>query len=616
MEILYVLTVILLGISFMILKKSEEKLDFIKWIVIFIVSLLGYNVTLGMTLGLLNITSHMWLLSLINIGFSILLGYKAVKNKEFQKYTVSKLGLAGFIIVLAIFTVVLIKDIRPQDGGIKYAAIDSAVHYRAAKHYADNLKIFVNVEDKTIFDFNVMQTGAYINDGIFMRVVNSITGLDYEYIFEIFEILIYLLDALAFYVLIMDKIHNKLGFVLTMCMLPLYMYGYPYSSYMYGFSYLSVGVLATIMLITLGQLLYDKEKINKVLVITLISITGMLLIFSYSLFVPGVFAAICIYTFIKDFKEEGKTFLKIFKKNTLIVTGILLLVTILGIAYLVVPTFYIASQSNLKDALLNDGGMYKELYKNFIFYIPFGILYLVDKFKNRKEIKEFKFEFLDVFAVVIVTYFIAMWLGMRLAIMSTYYFFKIYYILWPVVLAITISLINKYSDTKIFSKIIAIYEALFIILVVGTIILKASNLLPFDKKMSLKNPAPVGMYFDENCNFRGSIQAYSNLAKEQLEVIKHMRELEDLTVENSILITGSQYERTWTTAAADLRSSLVTYQKVIHDPKLYSIDDGMKDPNIKYIIRVNESYDLDDYKDKSGFDILFKNSRGYILRKK
>ena len=173
-----------------------------------------------------------------------------------------------------------------------------------------------------------------------------------------------------------------------MCMFPLYMYGYPYSSYMYGFSYLSVGVLATIMLITLGQLLYNKEKINKVLVITLISITGMLLIFSYSLFVPGVFAAICIYTFIKDFKEEGKTFLKIFKKNTLIVTGILLLVTILGIAYLVVPTFYIASQSNLKDALLNDGGMYKELYKNFIFYIPFGILYLVDKFKNRKEIKD------------------------------------------------------------------------------------------------------------------------------------------------------------------------------------------------------------------------------------
>ena len=156
MEVLYVLTVILLGISFMIFKKSEEKLNFIKWIVIFIVSLLGYNVTIGMILGLLNITSYMLLLSLINIAFSVLLGYKAIKNKDFQKYEVRKIDVAGLLIVLAIFTVVVIKDIRPQDGGIKYAAIDSAVHYRAAKHYADNLKIFVNVEDKTIFNFKCL----------------------------------------------------------------------------------------------------------------------------------------------------------------------------------------------------------------------------------------------------------------------------------------------------------------------------------------------------------------------------------------------------------------------------------------------------------------------------
>lgn len=614
MEILYVLTLILLGISFMIFRKSDEKLNFIKWIVIFIVSLLGYNVTIGMILGLLNITSHMWLLSLINIVFSVLLGYKAVKNKEFQKYEVRKMDIAGLLIVLAIFAVILIKDIRPQDGGIKYAAIDSAIHYRAAKHYADNLKIFVNVEDKTIFNFNVMQTGAYINDGLLMRVVNFFTGIDHEYIYEMFEILIFLLNALTFYVLIMDKVKNKFGFILTMGMMPLYMYGYPYSSYMYGFSYLSLGVVATIMLIIVVQLLFDKEKINKVLVITLISFVAMLLIFSYCLFVPGVFAAVCIYIFIKDFKENGKTFLKIFKKNTLIVTGILLLITALGIGYLVIPTFHIEGQSNLKDALLNDGGMYKSLYENFVFYLPFGILYIVDKIKNRKEIKEFKFEFLDVFAVVIIAYFAIMWLGMRLAIMSTYYFFKIYYIVWPVVVAITISLINKYSTHKIFGKILAVYESLFIILVIATVVLKASTLLPEDKKQKLPNY--VGIYFSENCNYRGLIQAYSNLAKEQIEVMEYMKNIEDVNAENLVLITGSQYERCWATAISDLRSTTMVYHEITHDPTLYTIDDGMQDPEKKYIIRVNESYDLDEYEDKSGFDILFKNSRGYVLRKK
>ena len=59
MGILYIITLIILGISFMMFKKSEEKINFIKWLIIYIVSLLGYNIVIGMVLGLLNITSHL-----------------------------------------------------------------------------------------------------------------------------------------------------------------------------------------------------------------------------------------------------------------------------------------------------------------------------------------------------------------------------------------------------------------------------------------------------------------------------------------------------------------------------------------------------------------------------
>ena len=56
MEVLYIVSVILLGIAFMIFKKSEEKLNFVKWLILFIVSMLAYNVVIGMVLGLLKIT--------------------------------------------------------------------------------------------------------------------------------------------------------------------------------------------------------------------------------------------------------------------------------------------------------------------------------------------------------------------------------------------------------------------------------------------------------------------------------------------------------------------------------------------------------------------------------
>ena len=44
MGILYILTLIILGISFMAFKKSDKKLNFIKWLMIYVVSLLAYNI--------------------------------------------------------------------------------------------------------------------------------------------------------------------------------------------------------------------------------------------------------------------------------------------------------------------------------------------------------------------------------------------------------------------------------------------------------------------------------------------------------------------------------------------------------------------------------------------
>ena len=427
--ILFIICTVIFLVAFMLYKKSEEKQNFLKWFMIAIVSLMGLNVTLGMILGLLKIKMTLFALSLIYLIFSYLLVKKGFKTKDFQKYEFPKRDIIAIVLLVILFTVVLIKDIRIQDGGLKFAAIDAGIHYRAAKHYSDNLMIFVSCEDKTIFDFNVMQTGAYINDGLFMNVMHNITGMKYEYIYEVFEVIVLALNLFAFYTLVSDKIKGKFGFIFTMIfIMPLYIYAYPYNSFMYGFSYLSLGVVAVINIIQTLGFTYDEKKIKTWLSITLVVLNSMLLIFSYCLFVPGLFAGICLFTWLKDFTEkEEKKYLKIFKKKTLILTGILLLVTVLGIGYLIVPTFFIAGQSNLVDAFLNDGGMYKNLVDNFVAYIPFGILFIVDIILRRKEIfKEGKFTALEFMTIMICMYYAVMWVGMRLVIMSTYYFFKIY----------------------------------------------------------------------------------------------------------------------------------------------------------------------------------------------
>ena len=617
-SILFIICTIVFCVAFMLHKKTEEKQSFLKWFTIFIVSFMGLNVTFGMILGLIKIKMYLWLLSLIYLGLSFLLVRKEIKTKEFQKYEFPKRDIIGLVLILILFTVLVIKDARVQDGGIKFAAIDSAIHYRAAKHYADNLMVFVNVADKTIFDFNVMQTGAYINDGLFMRVMHPLTGMKYEYIYETFEVIVLGLNILVFYSLISDKITNKFGFVMTtVFLLPLYAYAYPYNSYMYGFSYLSLGVVAVISLIQVLEYMYDKNKVKPGLSITLVVLNSMLLIFSYCLFVPGVFAGICIYTWLKDFTEKNeKKYLKIFKKKTLILTGILLAVTVLGIGYLFIPTFFIADQTNLVDALLNGGGIYENFCDNFIFYIPFGILFIVDIILRRKEIfKEGKFTSLEFLTIMICIYYGVMWLGMRLVIMSLYYFYKIYYILWPVVIGTTIVLVNRYSEKLKGKIILGLYIVAWVIIVLVNVIVKSSNLFP-EQKNVMKNY--VGIYFDQNCLYRGAIQAYCNFAKEQVEVVNEALKLEDLTADNITLIAGSQNERAWATAIMDLRSEHFKYQKILQDNTVYTIQNGLDDEETKYIIRVNESYDLTELEEKGEteeFKILFKNSRGYILEK-
>ena len=328
---------------------------------------------------------------------------------------------------------------------------------------------------------------------------------------------------------------------------------------------------------------------------------------------------VLIAVFAAFFANHGwfKSILKIFKKKTLIILGLLILVTVYGIMYLVYPTFVTAGQSNLKDALLNDGGMYKNLISNFIFYIPFGILFIVDIIKRRKEVfKEFKFTSIEFFTIFVGLYFIAMWVGMRLAIMSTYYFFKIYYIMWPMVLATTIVLVNRYSEKKLGKILFSVYIVAWTGYVIFMVAYKTYPGFSYDKKVNTRDY--TGMYYDQNCNFRGLIQAYNNLAKEQIEIINAMKEL-NLKAEDITLISGSYYERCWATALGNLTSDTMIYQDVIQDTDPHTLEEGLNNPNSKYVIRVNESYDLDDYEkaggDKTKYNVLIKNSRGYIIEK-
>ena len=74
---------------------------------------------------------------------------------------------------------------------------------------------------------------AYINDGIFMNVINNITGIDHCYIYQAFETIILFLSGLSLYSCFMDKVNTKRGLLGSLVLFGLYIYGYPYNSWIY-----------------------------------------------------------------------------------------------------------------------------------------------------------------------------------------------------------------------------------------------------------------------------------------------------------------------------------------------------------------------------------------------
>ena len=169
-----------------------------------------------------------------------------------------------------------------------------------------------------------------------------------------------------------------------MIFLMLYAYAYPYTSLLHGFCYLSLAIVFITTLFYFAKH-YAEKEVSFWVLLPLIVLMGVGIIFSYCLFVPAIFAFICLYVFVKDFdKKEEKSYLKIFKKSTLLVTGLLLVVTIVSIFYLVIPTFTDSDQNKLTDAIGFEGGIYKSLYQDFLFYIPFVALFVYRTIKEKK----------------------------------------------------------------------------------------------------------------------------------------------------------------------------------------------------------------------------------------
>lgn len=608
MGIFYVLTVIAMLVTFILFRKSEKKQNLVNHAILSVVCYLGFNILICMIFGCLNVTTNLLFLSIADLIVAAGLGFKIYKDKGIQTFEIRKRDIVGALVCLAIVCYMAIDQYTPLSKTVANASVDACMHYSAATNFADEMKVLAKINNTTGYNFKTMQTGAYINTGIFMNIVRSLIPSWEDYVaFKVFETGVTALVILSFYMLISDKLKDKKSYVIGMVFLILYAFAYPYTSLLHGFSYLSVCLVFATALFYMAKE-YVKGEMNFYVQLPIIVLMGVGIIFSYCLFVPALFAFICIHVFVNDLeKKQEKSYLKFFKKSTLLVTGLLLIVTIVSIFYLVIPTFTDSDQNKLTDAIGFEGGIYKSLYQDFLFYIPFAIMFIYKAIKNKK------LNFQTIALTLIGGQALLMFFGVVYGIVSPYYFYKMYFLLWILLVEIAVEVMADIDENKelfvMFSSYLVIWVAIIMLAVTGT-----------EHKLHMKRPTLfdecrthklAGIYYDTNVAAIANINVSCIVDANRVKLAEAMQKIDDITLANMLVGGMNTNCKAWMYVISRAESggaSINDLQKAVVET---DVEDFLEDEDKKYFVL----YTGDEYKTTEDYELVFQNEAGVILKK-
>ena len=453
MNIIYIITTLILYVLVLILKKSEQKLNICAQTIVTFVLYTCYDLLTCYILTFINIPINMISLTIANILLIVITTIKIIKDKQIQKFFIDKKDIIFLIVLLIIATAIVHKQYGNIDN-IKYYSTDAREHYNASKLFYKTNSLMIKQDS-----YEGFMPYVYTNEGLIYKALEPIIGEFNLYkVFIISDTCIWILAPIIFYLLMKKKANTWIKFGIISIASIIYALGYPLNSMLTGFHYLQAGI----NLILLVWLVIQENNVKssyKMLSVTLINIGAIL---SYNLFAPFVYVAEFVYYIYENYKENGKLINKKLLKSTFIT---LILPGMLGLIYFVFPT--LLAGNNPVKGIENEGYIYRNMWSTFILFIPFSIYYIMQKVKH----KEIDFDIVIILSSII--YSIIIFCLYKANMMSSYYYCKMNYILWAVLIYMsTMGLLCFYDKRKI-NKVIAI---VLVILYLGIMVLSIKDI--------------------------------------------------------------------------------------------------------------------------------------------
>lgn len=520
MKIIYFISVILLFASFILLKKNEEKLNFIKSLVISIVIFLCYNMFICYVYSSINIPINLLTLSFINLAIELIFLSFIIKNKT-QKYYINKkdiLAVSIIILTTIIFTIINLGE----NLNIKYITTDAAIHYTAAKDFYNNETLLDKVDDTSIA--KQFMIGTYVNTGILFKVVNPFIGeMDLYKVFIIFDAFMFCIMGMLIYTAVEKIINKKLNYIITLLMILFFMAGYPLNSFIYGYVYLQLGIIIIASIINVLQ--YFSEIFNKKILYGILFLFNFALFFTYCIFVPVIYIVEFIYL-IKKKRKEGKL---LTKKNLAILLIVFIIPSICGLLFFVLPHLY---NTNSDEVFINiEGYIYRNCWANFIFILPLALMCT----KQKNDDTYIWLIFTNILIIFMILFFVVI----RKFDLSTYYYYKFNYILWFILWYGAIYAINV-TERKL--KIILTIYIMAYMLIGGIITINKDVEITketYDEDENITNAFDIYIL-----NKKVLIDEREDYNKKELELLEYIYENINLK-DSSMLLIVSPRQAEW-----------------------------------------------------------------------
>lgn len=453
MNIIYILTSLALIISYLLLNKSEKKENLIHSVIISVILFLTYNIFITQIMFFVHLKSTLLNLAIVNIAFSAVFITKEIKTKTIQKYYINKLDIIAVIIILGLAITIVIMNYGTNIV-VKHAVTDAATHYFASDDFYRYSTLFSRESSDTIKWLNTpyLMTGAYVNTGIFLKLFKGIIDETFLVkLYFIFDMFIWMLSGLLMYTALSTNFKNKKHQILALVLTIFYMLAYQLNSLFAGFSYLGVGLD-----IIIGIIIIMKSEIKTNYKISSLFLLNLGIMFSYYYFAPVLFLSELWYIIVTNKKQN----IKIFSKQNIFEILIALVIPgLIGVIYFI---GYPLMQANNKafdyvGAIATDGFIYEDLIMNIFPYLLLSevyIIYIAFKKKNT---------FIDKLLYLTVIFTLLIYMLMKLEFVSSYYYYKIYYMLFLVLTVSSYEILKIFVDkgknvTIIVSGVLIIYS--------------------------------------------------------------------------------------------------------------------------------------------------------------